>query len=120
MTQIFPVLLYLAEMFLQLDKFCLLLALKDLPVRVILSKVDHCSLLYGAIDCKVKSQLQVILKPAEFLTAEKIKPQKWKNKAGTASHLLSCPLQVTKWRDFEILTFGPEALHDCPRPYILQ
>lgn len=71
MTQNFPLLLYLAQMSLQRNKFCPLLALKDLSVRFILSTVGHCSLLYVGIKCKVKSQLQVILKPAEFLRAKK-------------------------------------------------
>lgn len=92
MTQIFPVLLYLAQTSLQRNKPCLLLALKDLPVRFILSKAAHCSLLYGGIDCKVKSQLQVILKPAEFLTAKNAPQKKNMRRISPA-----CPL--IKWND---------------------
>lgn len=89
MTQIFPVLLYLAQTSLQQSKFCPLLALKDLSVRFILSTVVCCSLLYVGINRKVKSQLQ-ILKPAKFPSAKKNKKKK-QNQASllTCTHVLS-------------------------------
>lgn len=105
MAQIFPGLLYLAQTSLQRNKFCPLFALKDLSVRFILSSVGHCSLLHVGINCKVKSQLQVILKPAEFLRAKKKKnhPKKQASLL-TCTHVLLTNEMEWRWNpDFLFL-----------------